>query len=305
MARTWLASATPATRLVGAEVLLESGAPDARRDSLRWRSRIPGRARLGGARPGAELLAPLLEAAKLPDEAGGLAILALGRISGSVAVAELATLTRDPRRAWEAAFALARAPGDDSEPRARSGAQERRRGAALRAGLGGARAHGRRVAARPRRPIARAARVAGSGRSRRGRFRARRSGQDRCARFPGFRASGRGTRGRPRVPRRPRGRRPLRGASRARPIARRARPSLSLSPSRPSRSRGSRPRSWPLGPSRTKRSPRSPCSLWEPVRSPPRAPDSVDLSRARSSVACARRAGARAEPARQRGFAAR
>ena len=56
VARTWLASATPATRLVGAEVLLESAAPDAPRSLVSlfaFPRDAAGRARLGGARPAA------------------------------------------------------------------------------------------------------------------------------------------------------------------------------------------------------------------------------------------------------------
>jgi hypothetical protein len=118
VARSWAASADAKQRLKGAEILLISGAADARR-ALVPLFALPGEARvtafrLAAAAPGVELVSAAGEAAKLADEPGRLALLLLGRVGGASAVARLEPLLRDPRRAWDAAYALARAPGDEA-----------------------------------------------------------------------------------------------------------------------------------------------------------------------------------------------
>jgi hypothetical protein len=117
VARSWAASLDPALRLAGAEVLLLSGASDAAR-ALGPLLLIPAtRAAalaLAAEAPRPELVPALSEAANVFDDAGRLALVTLGRIGGAPAIARLAALLKDPVHAWDAAFALARASGDEA-----------------------------------------------------------------------------------------------------------------------------------------------------------------------------------------------
>ncbi len=118
IARAWVASEDAALKLKGAEILLLSGAPGAR-GALVPLLGAPGRMRAAAFRlaarsPGPEFLALASEAAKTADDEGKIAVSLLGRIGGPSAVATLAALLREPTRAWDAAFALARTPGSDA-----------------------------------------------------------------------------------------------------------------------------------------------------------------------------------------------
>jgi hypothetical protein len=118
IARAWLASEDTALKLKGAEILLLSGAAGAR-SSLVPLLGAPGRVRAAAFRlaaraPGPEFLAAAAAAAKTPDDEGKMGLSLLGRLGGPFAVASLASLLRDPARAWDAAFALSRAPGREA-----------------------------------------------------------------------------------------------------------------------------------------------------------------------------------------------
>jgi hypothetical protein len=118
VARTWLGSGDAWLKLKGAEILLVSGATDARRALVPLLAQ-PGETRASAFRlallaPGSELVPVASEASKSTDEAGRLALLLLGRVGGSAAVSKLEALLRQPARGADAAFALARAPGDEA-----------------------------------------------------------------------------------------------------------------------------------------------------------------------------------------------
>jgi HEAT repeat protein len=118
VARAWASSSDAWLRLKGAEILLVSGASDARRALLPLLV-APGENRAEAFRlatraPGADLVAAAGEAAKGSDESGRLALVLLGRVGGASAVSRLEALLRDPAKGWDAAFALARAPGDEA-----------------------------------------------------------------------------------------------------------------------------------------------------------------------------------------------
>ena len=117
VARSWLASDDAAMRLIGAEIMLLSGALDARRALLPLLAAPATRApafRLAARSPGQELLTAAGEAAGTADDTGKLALFVLGRLGGVSAVSRLEALLRNPARAWDAAFALAGAPGDEA-----------------------------------------------------------------------------------------------------------------------------------------------------------------------------------------------
>jgi HEAT repeats len=117
VARSWMASGDAALKLIGAEILLLSGASDARRALLPLLAAPATRApafRLAARSPGPELLTVAGEAAGTSDDTGTLALFVLGRLGGASAVSRLEALLRNPARAWDAAFALARAPGDEA-----------------------------------------------------------------------------------------------------------------------------------------------------------------------------------------------
>jgi hypothetical protein len=112
-----MASGDAALKLIGAEILLLSGASDARRAILPLLAAPATRApafRLASRSPGPELLTVAGEAAGTSDDTGKLALFVLGRLGGASAVSRLEALLRNPARAWDAAFALARAPGDEA-----------------------------------------------------------------------------------------------------------------------------------------------------------------------------------------------
>jgi hypothetical protein len=118
VARTWVTSGNADLQLKGAEILLQSGAADARRrivpllaapEPLRTSA-----FRLAAEAPGPDLLAIASDAAARADEPGRIAVAWLGRIGGATAATRLGSLLREPGRAWDAAFALALAPGDEA-----------------------------------------------------------------------------------------------------------------------------------------------------------------------------------------------
>ncbi len=117
VAQNWVGSADPWLKLKGAEVLLLSRAPDGRRAIAAMILAPPTRSAavgLAAQAPAADLLPALAEAAKTADDPGKLAAVLVGRIGGPTAVAALQALMKQPARAWEAAFALARAPGEEA-----------------------------------------------------------------------------------------------------------------------------------------------------------------------------------------------
>jgi len=117
VARSWLASGDLWLQLKGAEVLLLSGAAGARQYLPPLLSSPPTRSaalRLAVRSLGADLLPAIGELADTTDDSGKTAVVLLGRLGGASAVAQLETLLRVPSRAWEAAFALARSPGDQA-----------------------------------------------------------------------------------------------------------------------------------------------------------------------------------------------
>lgn len=115
VARNWAASPEPFQKLTGVSVLLSSGAPDARAMLVPLLSGATSRQALELARsiPSPELAPALAQLAAAPDD-WRVAVWTLGSIGGKQAVATLVTLMGDPARSWEAAFSLARAPGDEA-----------------------------------------------------------------------------------------------------------------------------------------------------------------------------------------------
>ena len=114
-ARSWAASIEPSWKVAGVSVLLASGAPDARSMLVPLLSGATSRdaLELAYATPGPELVPALAQLAAAPDD-WKVAVWTLGEIGGKQAVATLGALMNDPVRTWDAAFALARAPGDEA-----------------------------------------------------------------------------------------------------------------------------------------------------------------------------------------------
>jgi hypothetical protein len=117
IAESWASSADPYLKLRGIEVLLVSGAARGRRALLPLFSVPDARdaaLRLAAQSPGIELLPGLEEAVKAGGDGARRGVVLLGRLGGEQAVRVLEKLLRDPERAGDAAFALARAPGADA-----------------------------------------------------------------------------------------------------------------------------------------------------------------------------------------------
>jgi HEAT repeat protein len=118
VARSWIASGDAALKLKAAEILLVSGASDARRALVPLLSATDGAIRdaafrLAARSPGLEFLPAASEAATSADDTGRLALFVLGRLASAPALAKFEVLLRDPARGWDVAFALANSAGDD------------------------------------------------------------------------------------------------------------------------------------------------------------------------------------------------
>jgi cellulose synthase operon protein C len=127
IAENWASSSDPYLKVRGVEVLLLSGAARARRALLPMlmapETRDPALA-IAAQSPSVELLPGLEESLKFGGDGARRAVVLLGRIGGVDAVRILEKLLRDPERAGEAAFALARAPGSEARRALEAAASE-------------------------------------------------------------------------------------------------------------------------------------------------------------------------------------
>jgi HEAT repeat protein len=117
VAENWVASSDPYLKLRGVEILLLSGAVRARRSLVPLLAAPETRdaaLAVAAESPGAELLPGLEASIKAGGDAVRRATALLGRVGGDEAVRALEKLLRDPERAGDAAFALARAPGPEA-----------------------------------------------------------------------------------------------------------------------------------------------------------------------------------------------
>jgi hypothetical protein len=117
IAENWAASADPYLRLRGVEVLLVSGAARARRlllPLLAAPETHDAALGLAAESPGVELLPGLEDSVKAGGDGARRGVVLLGRLGGAEAVRLLEKWLRDPERAGDAAFALARAPGAEA-----------------------------------------------------------------------------------------------------------------------------------------------------------------------------------------------
>jgi HEAT repeat protein len=117
IAENWAASSDPYLRVRGVEILLLSGAARARHALLPLMTAPETRDQALGIAAqslSVELLPGLEDSIKVGGDGARRAVVLLGRIGGSDAVRALEKLLRDPERAGEAAFALARAPGAEA-----------------------------------------------------------------------------------------------------------------------------------------------------------------------------------------------
>jgi HEAT repeat protein len=117
VAENWVASSDPYLKLRGVEILLLSGAVHARRSLVPLLAAADTRDRalaVAAESPGAELLPGLEASIRAGGDAAQRATVLLGRVGGGDAVRALEKLLRDPERAGDAAFALARAPGPEA-----------------------------------------------------------------------------------------------------------------------------------------------------------------------------------------------
>jgi hypothetical protein len=117
VARSWLVNADLELKLAGAEVLARSGAKEAD-DAVTTVLRVPElrapAVRLAATMPRAAMLGALADAVTGNDATAKIALAAMGRIGSREAINKLSAFAREPSRALDAAFALARAPGADA-----------------------------------------------------------------------------------------------------------------------------------------------------------------------------------------------